>query len=159
MIFIMKSLMDNIFILLSSPLLIILTKLRVDQRHYSESTATPTPSPASGNVVEFRLLVSRVTYSFCLMSVALHLAALSRTVPSGTRQWSHPRRRSAIKAQRAILEASAYHLSPTPWKTWSFSPLSSHFSGVFCLFFNTWLLPGETKSDEELLTKSMEIPW
>lgn len=122
----------------------------------AQSTPTPAPSLASGNVVEFRLLVSRVTYSFCLMSVALHLAAMSCTVPSGTRQWSRPRRRSAITAQHGIFEASAHHLPPTPQKTWPFSPpllpfLCCFFVGLFVCF---WFLILDSFLEKLKMTRS-----
>lgn len=103
------------------------------------SILTPALSLASGNVVQFRLLVSRVTYSFCLMSVLCI--------------WQL-RLRGTSRHQAMELPPSEIHDNSTSWHSWgiclspltdpvenlALSPLFSHFSHFFLSLFCVFVL-------------------
>lgn len=112
-IFIMKSLMDNVFTLLSSPLLIALTKLCVEQRI---NRAVHTDSSSLLPWATWFNLDSLWAGLHILLSDARGFALGSSgcAVPSSTRQWSCSRQRSMITAHRGIPQASAYLCSLIP---------------------------------------------
>lgn len=138
-IFIMKSLMDNAVTLLSSPLLITLTKLSMEQ-HINCAVHTDSSSLSCLRQCGSIQTPCEQGYIFLLPDVCgFAFGSSGCVVPTGTRQWSCPCQRPTITAHHGIPEVSAYLHSLIPWKTWPSLP-SPPISLFLKSFFLVWFV-------------------